>query len=724
MDLENKIVPFFSNPLKQTERWAIHGTITTTSRKAYSLSVCISRNRLLSTSKALCSGYEAIYSIADLLNNGFQVRSGVDKNFFLNFTETGGIPTNNKSHINAEIFRDEYAKSSLPKEVSIFAPPELTPEGLSLIWDNFKIGFLEKSIQLSFSRDEGATLFDNFNLIIPIESPMSQIKISPDLDCFSYPRLQLYGTLGSEMVSGQAWFEYQYGNHAGLQPKNDQFSVTGWNSYKFNFENGDDLWVIQYFNGSDKKPFKNFGNYKRLKGNNILLKDFDILHLQNWISPATDIEYPVEALIKIPEIDAYLTFTPHFRCGEVLVFGPARALWQGTGAVVGKIDGKDVAGHAFCELSGYGYIFDYQKNLQALGARIDTVIEGFFPKKITTETLFKYAGKPRWDYFPDAYNRGLAEPVWDLISRSGKRWRPIFIRHLLGSLGVNPGPYEELLYSMSELNHSGSLIIDDIEDNSRIRRGDECIHIRYGKSLAINAANTLYFIPNLLLFEHPCLDKEQKYEINELISHGFIKGHLGQALDIFWSENMNYTNLMKWMNDSLEGKILQMYSFKTAAGLGGLAETAAIIARAGAEVREACKEYALAFGVAFQIIDDVQNFSDSGTWKKSTGEDLHEGKMTFVLYQSLRMAAEADQKVLGEILSNKELRNDSRHLERGIALVRKSGALEYCRKKAAEIVEPAWGILSGLINTSDQKIRLKILSDYLLNLSEKPNSFP
>ena len=67
-----------------------------------------------------------------------------------------------------------------------------------------------------------------------------------------------------------------------------------------------------------------------------------------------------------------------------------------------------------------------------------------------------------------------------------------------------------LLAVVPELTHTGTLIIDDIEDNATNRRGDACIHNRYGLDVAINAANMLYILPASLYSTHPNLTDGQR----------------------------------------------------------------------------------------------------------------------------------------------------------------------------------------------------------------------
>ena len=76
---------------------------------------------------------------------------------------------------------------------------------------------------------------------------------------------------------------------------------------------------------------------------------------------------------------------------------------------------------------------------------------------------------------------------------------------MLEALGTPSADYQMLLAMMTELAHTGTLVIDDIEDRAQVRRGAEAIHLRYGIEVAINATNTVYFLPLLVLSNYPHL---------------------------------------------------------------------------------------------------------------------------------------------------------------------------------------------------------------------------
>ena len=93
--------------------------------------------------------------------------------------------------------------------------------------------------------------------------------------------------------------------------------------------------------------------------------------------------------------------------------------------------------------------------------------------------------------------------------------------------------------------------------------------------------------------------------------------------------------LRRWMSDSLRPKILQAYADKTGAVVAGLAESACVIAGAGARERQECVAFAQRFGVAFQIIDDILDFDAGAKLRGRFGEDLAGGKLTYVIVSAL-----------------------------------------------------------------------------------------
>lgn len=358
----------------------------------------------------------------------------------------------------------------------------------------------------------------------------------------------------------------------------------------------------------------------------------------------------------------------------------------------------------------------YQAYLEDLGERVERHIAELLPPELAADDMLRYAGEPTWEYDAAACSAMLSRPVWDLIRRRGKRWRAAFGVLLLEVLGRDPAPYEALVSVLAELIHTGLLIVDDVEDGSLLRRGDECIHLRYGQDVAINAANAIYFLPITMIASHPSLSDAQKLEAYRIISEQFVRGHFGQALDLYWSRNMDDNHLDEWLSDSLGPKILQMYDLKTAAPIEGLARIAAVLAEVGDDARDSCVAFARTFGVAFQIVDDIHNFSDSPKWRKQCGEDLAEGKLTYVMYRAIGMLPSAESGRLRQILGSDEERCDETALGEGIELIRSSGSLNECRREAQTMFSRSWDTFTREIPASGPKAMLHALCGGLIDL--------
>lgn len=536
----------------------------------------------------------------------------------------------------------------------------------------------------------------------------------------SYPRLELRGMVAEEEVHGQAWLDHQWGGFGWLLMRSSQHLVLGWDWFGINLDDGSD-WIILIHRNMKNRRIIACSALVRREGKSCLFKCFSAEPLRYWESPLTHIRYPVAWRIRIPEIGADLLFQPLADGQEIQAFGILRAVWEGAGRVSGYLAERPVSGRARLELHGYGYIYDFHKFLKRFTRRVDRLIEDFLPKAIDEGYLDRYLGSPHWTNDASVHTKMFSEPIWDLISRTGKRWRPLYCIMMLEALGVPSKPYEMLAAIIAELSHTGSLIIDDIEDDSTLRRGEECIHLRYGLDVAINAGSSLYFLPYLLLPNHPHLDEGQRLELYRIMIRQSVRAHFGQGLDIYWSKYLNVKNLRRWMKDSLGPKILQMYAYKTAAPIEGLAENACVIARSDRETKEACVFFSRALGVAFQIVDDVDDFEDPPNGKTLLGEDLASGKLTYVIFHALKGLKGSDRNRLMEILCSNTMKKHSPLLDEGIDLVRSSGALPRCREEALGLIEKEWIRLSRRIPPSDPKMMFRMLCWSLINHSWVPN---
>ncbi len=621
----------------------------------------------------------------------------------------------------AKVLFNELRRHGPPRPIILSQQTaKIITDPFEILWEDIRLKQDEKGFTLEFSLRE---IKHSFSFImkseysrILLENTEKDRLLKGEMNYATYPRMQLTGIVNGEKVFGKTWFDHQWGDSCWFVTNDTDKKVLGWDWFGINLENGMDILIAKHKHMKSNDEIISSAIVHTSDDKLELYKEVTIKPCKFWESPKTHIKYPIVCEIQIPELELDMKFEPFADDQEISIIGSCRAIWEGAGRITGKLKGEKIYGRARGEFFGYGYIFDFQNHLQTLADRVDKRIEEFFPKEFDNQQVQKFVGKPFWQHEPDAYTKLLSTPVWDLISRRGKRWRPIFGILMGEALGITTEKYEASA-CLAELVHSGALIIDDIEDNSLLRRGEECLHLKYGLDVSINAGNTLYFLPSVELFNHKYLDDIKKLRIHEIMMKTYLQAHFGQTVDIYWSKYLTPENLKKWMNDSLEEKILQMYDYKTAAGAKGLAEVSAVIAEVNDEIKQTCIDYARAFAVAFQIIDDIHNFSDSPRWTKVCGEDLSNGKLTYVIARAIKLLENQKSQRLIEILCSKELRKNDDIIREGIELVRDSGAIEECKEKAKKMSLDENERFSEIVPSCEPKIMLNMLCLKMLDLA-------
>ncbi|MBL0289775.1 MAG: polyprenyl synthetase family protein [Betaproteobacteria bacterium] len=624
---------------------------------------------------------------------------------------------------------DPFVQRALLQELVDHGPPRpvvvnraavsFRPAPLDVAWDGYRLAQRADGMHLEF-RDlhgEGTiALVAGAGPGLDVVSNPATASPAGGMAYRTYPRLPVLGRTADGPVAGEAWLDHQWGDFDWFRdPVGDQ--ILGWDWFGINLDHGSDVIVLRHFHARSRQALGATIHWRDAAGVVRSTGAVTVDPRRHWESPATHAVYPVGCRIDAPEFDLVLDFEPLADDQEVPSFGTPRAVWEGAGTVTGRLAGQAVRGRARGEFHGYAFVLDHGEVVGRLTRNVDRSLEDLLPRRFDQAAVERFVGPARGTHEIDAYTAGLAVPVWDLIDRSGKRWRPLFGLLLLESLGVPSAPYAGLIACMTEMVHTATLIVDDIEDDSLLRRGAECLHLRYGVDVALNAGNALYFLPSVVLFEHPLLDPDQRWQLLRIKERMFIEGHCGQATDIHWSRRLTRRHLEQRLAEDYEGKLLQMYALKTASAASGVAECAAVVARAGPAVTAACSEFARTLGTAFQIVDDVQNFA-SGPIQKQRGEDLAAGKVTFPMAAALRALDPERRSRLAEIVCSPELRQAPDGCAEGIALIEAAAVLEPCRRRAITMVEEAWRQVTPLLPPSESKILLHALCLKLVDLAE------
>ncbi len=309
---------------------------------------------------------------------------------------------------------------------------------------------------------------------------------------------------------------------------------------------------------------------------------------------------------------------------------------------------------------------------------------------------------------PKAIEKAIFDPANYLLKAGGKRWRPVIMLELVEALGKDPDYYMEFSI-IPEVIHNGTLIHDDIEDGSDMRRGMEAVHKKYGLDIALNLGDFMFYFPIVALLDSDKLSNETKMKALESYQRNMLKIAIGQATDLAWHSGKVDLNSID------ESKYFQMAYSKTGVLIGFAAELAGILCGASSEVQKALSLFGSTIGVAFQISDDILNLTPSklSDNKGGIGDDITEGKVTLLLLNVLKEGDEKDKKRLLEIISMHT--KDKALIEEAISIIAKYDSINYAKRKANELLSKAWAGVSPSLPESAAKERIRKIVEIFLD---------
>lgn len=281
----------------------------------------------------------------------------------------------------------------------------------------------------------------------------------------------------------------------------------------------------------------------------------------------------------------------------------------------------------------------------------------------------------------------------------GKRIRPLLVLLSCASAG---GKWQNALPAAAsvELIHNFSLIHDDIEDNSPLRRGRPTVWYRWGIPQAINAGDTMFILAHLAMNRlEEMVEAPATFQASQLLNETCLRLTQGQYLDLSYEERGDLALEAYW----------PMVEGKTAALLAACTQLGALIAGATEDIRQAYCQFGTSLGLAFQAQDDLLGiWGDAALTGKSSESDLLRGKKSLpVLYGLTRNGLFAERWMKGAI-SAAEVPDLAAQLEA-------EGARNYTRKTANRLTEQALGALETAQPQGDAGEALVELADKLLH---------
>ena len=351
---------------------------------------------------------------------------------------------------------------------------------------------------------------------------------------------------------------------------------------------------------------------------------------------------------------------------------------------------------------------DIEKFLEETAPKIDKAVEKYLPRKFAKTSLLFKVNPPLYSYNLEPLNKAIADPIWDMLDRGGKRWRPALFLLICEALGKKSDYCLEFAI-IPEVIHNGTLIIDDIEDSSEVRRGKPCSHKIYGNDIAINVGNAMYYIPLLpIMINQQKLSAETQRDVYEIYIQEMINLSMGQAMDIAWHKGIANADSLS------EQDYLQMCAYKTGTLARMSAKMAAVLAGADSKLVEKLGSLAESIGVAFQMQDDILDLTgeEFAKSKGCVGGDISEGKRSLLVIYTLQKASAKDKKRLLEILGMHTF--DQKLRDEAIVIIKKYGAFEHVKRLAEKMVVDSWTEVDKLLPTPEAKEKLKAFAEFLI----------
>jgi geranylgeranyl pyrophosphate synthase len=309
------------------------------------------------------------------------------------------------------------------------------------------------------------------------------------------------------------------------------------------------------------------------------------------------------------------------------------------------------------------------------------------------------------------FERTLIKPVREITDRGGKSWRSYAALACCDVVGGDSRDYAHWL-SMPEFLHVGSLIVDDVQDKSTIRRGGPSAHLIYGEAIALNAGSACYFMGQGLIQQSKKLSSAQKVRLYDLYFEALRAGHAGQAFDLEGLSSIMPAAVESGDGAMLEKRVLAIHRLKTAAPAGTLARMGGI-AGGGTEAQiEGLGNFFEQVGLAFQIMDDVLNLRGFKGDLKMRGEDISHGKVTMPIAKSMAVLPLEERQFVWNTTASKP--TDVAVISSVVEKLEACGAIQACEDQAKALVEDAWARLDPLIEDSQPKMMLRAFGWYVI----------
>ena len=263
-----------------------------------------------------------------------------------------------------------------------------------------------------------------------------------------------------------------------------------------------------------------------------------------------------------------------------------------------------------------------------------------------------------------------------IINSGGKRLRPLLV--LLSAKSFDyQGDMHHLLAAIIEFIHTATLLHDDVVDESELRRGNETANAMFGNAASVLVGDFLYSRAFEMMVD---VDDMRVMQILARTTNVIAEGEVMQLMNVHDAE-------------TTEDKYMEVIYCKTAKLFEAAARLGAVLCRRSEKQERAMSAYGRYLGTAFQLIDDVMDYSsNSEQMGKNVGDDLAEGKPTLPLIYAMQQGSSEQAALIKDAIE----KGGYDKIDEVQAIIQQTGALRYTEKMAQRQAELAIAELAHL----------------------------
>jgi len=282
-----------------------------------------------------------------------------------------------------------------------------------------------------------------------------------------------------------------------------------------------------------------------------------------------------------------------------------------------------------------------------------------------------------------------------IVNSGGKRLRPLLTVLAARALNIQNSEHHDLA-AIIEFIHTATLLHDDVVDESTMRRGRETANAVFGNQASVLVGDFLYSRAFQMMVGL------KRMAVMEVLSDATNRIAQGEVMQLM---NVNDAN-------TTEASYFEVIYSKTARLFEAATQLAAVLTNQDSHIEAAMQDYGKHLGTAFQLIDDVLDYTaQEDEMGKKAGDDLAEGKPTLPLLHAMWHADEANAALIKSAIENAD---GMEHFNTILSVMEQHGSIEYTRNKAMEESNKAKKALE-VIPHSEYKDALIGLADLSVN---------